>query len=223
MSQQALDEAQAQTRLLLYLWDMGGTEEEVNQGELTRRLKRGKEKSAEYSGVFEQLDKAGAITVTRKGNSAKVSLTNQGMQRLGEGLKSPEFQFEGNQVGSRVANALLKWLRHSDGAVSVSNGKAPAAEKIASYKKFKQVALDVYERLNRDYNLDDLVPIYRMRREMGDRVTRSQFNEWLLEMQANEIFQLMGGEMSDITSDKRNDSIAIPGGGFRYYAKHLNV
>jgi hypothetical protein len=62
-----------------------------------------------------------------------------------------------------------------------------------------------------------------MRREMGDRVTRSQFNEWLLEMQANEIFQLMGGEMSDITSDKRNDSIAIPGGGFRYYAKHLNV
>jgi hypothetical protein len=42
-------------------------------------------------------------------------------------------------------------------------------------------------------------------------------------MQANEIFQLMGGEMSDITSDKRNDSIAIPGGGFRYYAKHLNV
>lgn len=41
MSQQALDEAQAQTRLLLYLWDMGGTEEEVNQGELTSRLEAG--------------------------------------------------------------------------------------------------------------------------------------------------------------------------------------
>lgn len=222
MSQQALDEAQAQTRLLLYLWDMGGTEEEVNQGELTSRLKRGKEKSAEYSGVFEQLDKTGAITVTRKGNSAKVSLTNQGMQRLGEGLKSPEFQFEGNQVGSRVANALLKWLRHSDGAVSVSNGKAPAAEKIASYKKFKQVALDVYERLNRDYNLDDLVPIYRMRREMGDRVTRSQFNEWLLEMQANDLVQLQGGSLPDNDSSKIEDSIKTELSGLRCYAKRLS-
>lgn len=222
MSQQALDGAQAQTRLLLYLWDMGGTEEEVNQGELTSRLKRGKEKSAEYSGVFEQLDKTGAITVTRKGNSAKVSLTNQGMQRLGEGLKSPEFQFEGNQVGSRVANALLKWLRHSDGAVSVSNGKAPAAEKIASYKKFKQVALDVYERLNRDYNLDDLVPIYRMRREMGDRVTRSHFNEWLLEMQANDLVQLQGGSLPDNDSSKIEDSIKTELSGLRCYAKRLS-
>jgi hypothetical protein len=222
MSQQALDEAQAQTRLLLYLWDMGGTEEEVNQGELTSRLKRGKEKSAEYSGVFEQLDKTGAITVTRKGNSAKVSLTNQGMLMLGEGLKSPEFQFEGNQVGSRVANALLKWLRHSDGAVSVSNGKAPAAEKIASYKKFKQVALDVYERLNRDYNLDDLVPIYRMRREMGDRVTRSHFNEWLLEMQANDLVQLQGGSLPDNDSSKIEDSIKTELSGLRCYAKRLS-
>lgn len=222
MSQQALDEAQAQTRLLLYLWDMGGTEEEVNQGELTSRLKRGKERSAEYSGVFEQLDKTGAITVTRKGNSAKVSLTNQGMQRLGEGLKSPEFQFEGNQVGSRVANALLRWLRHSDGAVSVSNGKAPAAEKIASYKKFKQVALDVYERLNRDYNLDDLVPIYRMRREMGDRVTRSHFNEWLLEMQANDLVQLQGGSLPDNDSSKIEDSIKTELSGLRCYAKRLS-
>lgn len=222
MSQQALDEAQAQTRLLLYLWDMGGTEEEVNQGELTSRLKRGKEKSAEYSGVFEQLDKTGAITVTRKGNSAKVSLTNQGMQRLGEGLKSPEFQFEGNQVGSRVANALLRWLRHSDGAVSVSNGKAPAAEKIASYKKFKQVALDVYERLNRDYNLDDLVPIYRMKTEMGDRVTRSHFNEWLLEMQANDLVQLQGGSLPDNDSSKIEDSIKTELSGLRCYAKRLS-
>ena len=161
-------------------------------------------------------------TVTRKGNSAKVSLTNQGMQRLGEGLKSPEFQFEGNQVGSRVANALLKWLRHSDGAVSVSNGKAPAAEKIASYKKFKQVALDVYERLNRDYNLDDLVPIYRMRREMGDRVTRSQFNEWLLEMQANDLVQLQGGSLPDNDSSKIEDSIKTELSGLRCYAKRLS-
>ena len=41
-------------------------------------------------------------------------------------------------------------------------------------------------------------------------------------MQADDIFQLMAGEMRDITPDKREDSINIPGGGLRYYAKLLN-
>jgi hypothetical protein len=41
-------------------------------------------------------------------------------------------------------------------------------------------------------------------------------------MQANDIFQLMAGEMPDITPDKREDSIIIPGGALRYYAKRLN-
>ena len=93
---------------------------------------------------------------------------------------------------------------------------------IASYDEFKPVALDVYDQLNQDYNLNNLVPIYRIRKEIGDRVSREPFNKWLLEMQENEIFQLMAGEMRDITPDKREDSITIPGGGLRYYAKRLN-
>jgi hypothetical protein len=82
--------------------------------------------------------------------------------------------------------------------------------------------LDVYDQLNRDYNLNNLVPIYRIRKEIGDRVSREQFNKWLLEMQENEIFQLMAGRMRDITPINADDSITIPGGGLRYYAKHLN-
>jgi hypothetical protein len=109
----------------------------------------------------------------------------------------------------------------SDGAQAAASGKTTKGA-IASYDKFKHVALDVYDKLNRDYNLDDLVPIYRIRREIGDRVTRSEFNEWLMEMQANDILQLIGGEMPDLTQEKREDSITIPGGGLRYYAKLLN-
>jgi hypothetical protein len=118
---------------------------------------------------------------------------------------------------------LLKWIRHQDGAASVAveKGKADVGA-IASYDDFKAVALDVYDSLNRDYNLDDLVPIYRMRRAIGERVGRSEFNQWLLEMQANDIFQLMAGETQDITPDKREDSITMPGGALRYYAKRLN-
>ena len=96
------------------------------------------------------------------------------------------------------------------------------SEAVPSYNEFKQVVLKVYDQLNRDYNLNDLVPIYRIRREVGNYVSRSEFNEWLLEMQADDIFQLMAGEMRDITPDKREDSINIPGGGLRYYAKLLN-
>jgi hypothetical protein len=83
------------------------------------------------------------------------------------------------------------------------------------------VALDIYNRLNQDYNLTDLVPIYRIRRAIDDRVSRDKFNKWMLEMQANDIFQLMGGEMPDITPDKRENSIETPVGGLRYYAKRL--
>jgi hypothetical protein len=44
----------------------------------------------------------------------------------------------------------------------------------------------------------------------------------MLEMQEKDIFQLMAGEMPDITPDKREDSITIPGAGLRYYAKQLS-
>jgi hypothetical protein len=111
-----------------------------------------------------------------------------------------------------------------DGAVSTSAAQGKAKEKaIASYDEFKPVVLKVYDRLNRDYNLDDLVPIYRIRREIGDQVTRSKFNEWLMEMQANDIIQLIGGEMTDITADKAEDSIKTELGGIRYYVKRLAI
>jgi hypothetical protein len=79
----------------------------------------------------------------------------------------------------------------------------------------------VYDSLNRDYNLDDLVPIYRMRREIGERVGRSQFNEWLLEMQANDIFQLLEGSVEDSAPDKIEDSITTKVNGLRCYVKRL--
>lgn len=214
-------EFQAKTRLLLALWDMGGLKEGVKKGELTKRIQRTDEKAGDYQVIFEQLDKAGAIEISNN----RISLSDKGVQILDEGLKSADFTFDG-QIGGKTANALLRWFRE----MGTLNGKAiaPAVQAeakngaIASYDKFKQVALDVYDQLNRDYNLDNLVPIYRIRREIGERLSRDKFNEWLLKMQENDIWQLMGGEMPDITPDKREDSISTPVGGLRYYAKLLN-
>ncbi len=216
------------TRLLLSLWDLGGTEKEIKKGELNKRLIRTKEKAEHYQDTYKELEEAGAIALSKK-NTISLS-TPKGLQMLGEGLKSDEFQFD-SQIGAKTANALLKWIREQDttGNGAVSNGASPSAGKgktsegaIASYNEFKQVALDVYDRLNRDYNMDYMVPIYRIRQEIGDRVSRDQFNEWMLEMQANDIFQLMGGEVLNVTPDQLEDSITPPVGKLRFFAKRVN-
>ena len=207
-------------RVLLALWDLGGSQQEVNKGKVTKRIVPKGKKLADSQPLLDELLGEGAIELSKKG----YSMPAKGVEMLREGLHSAEFKFP-SQIGQKTANALLKWIREEG---RLGNGAiAPAAVKegesaIGSYDEFKQVALDVYDKLNRDYNLDNLVPIYRIRREIGDRVKRSEFNEWLLEMQANDIFQFMGGEMPDITPDKAEDSITTALSGLRYYAKRLN-
>ena len=207
---------QAATRLLLALWELGGAKQEVNKGKLHDRIKSKDKKIADFKDIFEELEEKGAIAISKKGYTLA---SPQGLAVLSEGLKSGDFKFEGTIVGTWAANALVKWIGEMDGADVPVNG---VKSEIKSYDEFQKVTLEVYDKLNRDQKLNDLVPIYRIRREIGDRTSREHFNEWLLEMQEKDIFQLMAGEMPDITPDKRDDSITIPGGGLRYYAKHLS-
>ncbi|MCC5629928.1 hypothetical protein LC613_18540 [Nostoc sphaeroides CHAB 2801] len=217
--------AQTRTRLLLALWDLGGTQQEVKKGLLTKRIVSKSQKVADYQGSLEELQNQGAIAISTKGYSLT---SGKGLEVLGEGLRSGEFKFEGTIVGTWAANALVRWISQIDVAVAgadvLVNGKGAIVELskgIASYDEFKSVALEVYDKLNQNYNLDDLVPIYRIRREIGDQVSRTEFSEWLLEMQADDILQLMTGEVPDFTPDKREDSISIPGAELRSYAKRL--
>ena len=216
-------EAKKQTRLLLNLWNLGGIEKEVKLGELNKQVKLNKERSKDYQKIYDRLEKEEAISLTKKGNSTKVSLTNKGLQMLDAGIKSPDFKYSPNQkVRTKDFNALLKWIEYLDSAVIPNNGNTNSKQsQIVSYEEFKQVALDVYEKLNKGYNYDDLVPIYRIRREIGEKVDRIQFNEWLLEMQANDIFQLMEGSVEDSAPDKIEDSITTELSGLRCYAKRL--
>ncbi|HBB35273.1 MAG TPA: hypothetical protein DC064_26640, partial [Cyanobacteria bacterium UBA9273] len=153
-----------EVRLLLYLWDMGSSD--VQKGKLTERLKRQKETAKDYQDTYKTLEKAEAIALSNH----KVSLLMpKGLQRLREGLKSEKFQFD-SVIGAKTANALLRWMRQqgTSSSEAMSNGVAAPARAgktaqgaIASYQEFQQVALEVYDQLNRDYNLDNLVPIYR--------------------------------------------------------------
>ncbi|MBE8990029.1 hypothetical protein [Nostoc sp. LEGE 12450] len=211
--------AQTRTRLLLALWDLGGTQQEVKKGQLTKRIVSKSQKVADYQGSFEELQNQSAIAISKKG----YSLTSpKGLEVLGEGLRSGDFKFEGTIVGTWAANALVKWISQIDVAVASAdvlvNGKSGA---IASYDEFKSVTLEVYDKLNYEYNFNNLVPIYRIRRGIGDRVSRTEFNDWLLETQADDIFQLQGGSVEDSAPDKIEDSVATELDGLRCYATRL--
>ena len=212
-----MSKVNTEIRLLLNLWGLGNGQGLVKKSELLRPYK-GKEKKAVYEVSLNDLADRGAIALTMDKKVPKLSLTDAGSQQLANGLLSPDFGFEGQLVGSRLANAALRWFRQYQGvAVSVD----AIASKISTYDEFKVVASETYDQLNRDYNYDNLVPIYRIRRAIGERVTRSQFNDWMLELQSKEIFQFITGRVTDLTPDKEQDSITTELGGLRYYAKLL--
>lgn len=217
-------ENQVKTRLLLSLWDLGGATREVKRGELTKRIVSRGKKVADYQKVITELEKEGALVISKNGYSL---VAPKGLEALNEGLKSSALKFEGTTVPTWTANALLKWISANNSVVATasapvnsnSNGKKTG---INSYDEFKKVALEVHQQLNQDYNLDNLVPIYRIRRIIGERVIREQFNEWLLEMQADDILQLQGGSVEDSAPDKIEDSITTRVSGLRCYAQRLN-
>ena len=92
---------------------------------------------------------------------------------------------------------------------------------IATYEQFHKELLAQYDALNLRHDFQDLVPIYQLRRELAGQLEHSQFNDWLVQMQAEDQVQLMAGEMPDMTPDKHEDSLTLPGGAFRYYVKRL--
>ncbi|MFM6190558.1 MAG: hypothetical protein ACKPFB_10905, partial [Planktothrix sp.] len=160
-----------------------------------------------------------AIKIYKRNQTPMVSLTDTGKQMLIAALTNPNFTFDTTIVAARLANGLIELIREFyQGGIPATSVKQAV---IASYEEFKAIALQVYDQLNKDYNYDNLVPIYRIRRTIGDQVTRSQFNEWMLEMQANDIFQFMEGSVEDSAPDKIEDSISTELVGLCCYAKRL--
>lgn len=197
------------TQFLLVLWDEGGAE--IPRGQVNNRFSG---RVAAANVACARLVESGAIV--RSADGKRLTLTDGGKAALAEALAGSEFEF-GGQIGARLANALLKWFR--SGVVPV--GGAKVAEPIRSYEAFKGVALEIFDRLDRDFNMDNLVPIYRIRRELGDRVTRLEFEKWLLEMQSSEVLQLIGGEMPGLTPEISQDSVKSALGAIRYYVKRI--
>lgn len=94
----------------------------------------------------------------------------------------------------------------------------------ASKMSFTDFSLAVTEfcgKYDLEYNADGLIPIYAIRRALSKYLTRSEFNEYLLELQSQDVVQLQGGSLPDSDSDKIADSITTELSGLRCYCKLL--
>lgn len=164
-------------------------------------------------------------TTDNKGNPIKKDgrffVTSDGDQVLVSNLKNTDYDFTSSKR-YKLLIAVLAYVLPYVREIAKAYPQTKPFEKIKSYDEFKDVVLDIYEQFG-----NDLVPIYRIRREIGEQVNRRDFNKWLLEMQSNDIVLLVGGEMPDITPDKAEDSIKIDLGGsqssLRYYVQRSNT
>lgn len=89
-------------------------------------------------------------------------------------------------------------------------------------KEFKKEIDSAYEKLNKEKGYNDLVPIHELRRSLGDKVSRGDFNNLMLKAQETDDFALLGGEVLNVTGDQVEDSILPAVGKLRFFAKKNN-
>ena len=94
--------------------------------------------------------------------------------------------------------------------------KKAAGPKITSQSNFDKEAMKELKFLDKQGKHEKLVPIYELRRRLGDRVSRTEFNNMLLEMHAKGKIELMSGSFPDITPDKVADSVKSRLGSMYY-------
>lgn len=100
-------EENAKVRVLLILWDLQAHQTEAGKGDLNRCIVRTGEKASDYQPVLQSLQESGAIAIAKE----KITLTATGVETLTASLQDESFAFDGQQIGSRFGNALVKWIR----------------------------------------------------------------------------------------------------------------
>lgn len=209
----AKNDSQDEIRLLLALFYLGG--QNITQTQWLNLFKRKSERIGGFQKSVVTLEAENSIKIETVKSQRRVSLLPNGERKLSQSLANGQLSCEGAVVSTKFAQALLQWIQ------SERNPAHLDSEKITSYAEFQKVTLQVYDRLDQDFKYGNLVPIYQIRRQVGAIVDRSQFDEWLLEMQSDDILQLLEGSVEDSAPDKLADSIRTQLSGYRCYAKKI--
>jgi hypothetical protein len=203
-----VDPNQREMRSLLVLWSLGASQGFIKKSDLPKHYRNREIWQLLLNSGSIQEDKEKREIINKNQKTQVVSIktvkfTTQGLKQLANGLNS-SFVFQGKPIDIRLANAVLEWFRENQGQTIVTELQS---QPIKDYDEFKQVALETYDRLNYEFNYNKLVPVYLIRRAIDNRVTRTQFNDWMLEMHRSHILHLYGGGFVDATDDQIRDSI----------------
>jgi hypothetical protein len=205
-----------EVRVLLVLWEFG--DKAIAQGLLNKQI--GGKDTADKNKAREKLIETGAIIEVSTPKKVKAfTLTDLGTTLLAKSLVEDGFLFEGKTMGTKIANVLLKWVRSQPKHLSAVKAAVSAIE---SYEAFKVVALEVYDRLNKEHVHSGLVPIWQARQEIGNALSRTQFNDWIMQMQAEQIFYLQTGEALGATESQKRDSLETDIRGLLFYISQPN-
>lgn len=183
--------------------------------------KKDSKKRLDYENLFYKLERSGKVKITQK-RYTFVSITDEGEKQLIQALKDPSFKFGGDIISSREANKALELLQQQLSQVgdSVAADNGALGERISSYVTFKAIVLKVFDELNKEYNYDGLVPIWHLRQKLGQSVRRAEFNDWLMELQGEQLLYLQRGQARGITDEQMQDSIIDDVRGLLFFVSY---
>jgi hypothetical protein len=85
-------------------------------------------------------------------------------------------------------------------------------EPINSYEHFQNEVIKAIDKVSSGA---DIVEIWEVRKSLGERVSRPNFNKWLLEAQSREVLQLQGGSVRSGDRQQLLDSVKTELSGYR--------
>jgi hypothetical protein len=116
-----------------------------------------------------------------------------------------------------IAKQLSDSIRHLD-SPPPSTGLSSEQSKLRDGKKIKSQA-DFDKEVDRFVKVADPgdFEIYKLRRSLGDRMTRAEFDSMLMKAQSNGLLQLYGGSLKSRNDLALLDSVATETSGLRTY------
>jgi hypothetical protein len=118
---------------------------------------------------------------------------------------------------SKELDELLKGRPELDPLGTAS--QLSKGEKIKTRSDFDKVALEAHKRLDDEFNHGNLVPIADVRKALGDRVSKKDFDDYLFDLQSNDKIQLIGSDKAP--KELTEGGVDSAFGGKRVYMRKL--
>jgi hypothetical protein len=126
------------------------------------------------------------------------------VQTLEDTVKDLSETLQQLEESVKILSETLQQFLNREGVIQESE---KPVNKISSYEEFKEVVLEAYQRLDNEYNYAGVVPIYAIRRDIGDRVSRSQFSEWMFQLRQEKTLYFYVCQDLPTSEDQLRDSI----------------